>query len=32
MTCTVEVSDSGRLNKVLGIVASVSGVRSARRR
>ncbi|WP_284411815.1 bifunctional (p)ppGpp synthetase/guanosine-3',5'-bis(diphosphate) 3'-pyrophosphohydrolase [Acidovorax sp. SUPP3334] len=32
MTFTVEVSDSGRLNKVLGIVASVQGVRSARRR
>ena len=32
MTFTVEVSDSGRLNKVLGIVASVAGVRSARRR
>ncbi|WP_050871937.1 RelA/SpoT family protein [Comamonas testosteroni] len=32
MTFTVEVADSGRLNKVLGIVASVSGVRSARRR
>ncbi|PVY55199.1 MULTISPECIES: bifunctional (p)ppGpp synthetase/guanosine-3',5'-bis(diphosphate) 3'-pyrophosphohydrolase [unclassified Simplicispira] len=32
MTFTVEVVDSGRLNKVLGIVASVSGVRSARRR
>ena len=32
MTFTVEVSDSGRLNKVLGIVANVSGVRSARRR
>ncbi|MGN1056103.1 MAG: RelA/SpoT family protein [Comamonas sp.] len=32
MTFTVEVSDSGRLNKVLGIVASISGVRSARRR
>lgn len=32
MTFTVEVSDSGRLNKVLGIVASVSGVRAARRR
>ena len=32
MTFTVEVSDSGRLNKVLGIVASVPGVRSARRR
>ncbi|WP_417283713.1 RelA/SpoT family protein [Comamonas sp.] len=32
MTFTVEVSDSGRLNKVLGIVAGVAGVRSARRR
>ena len=32
MTFTVEVTDSGRLNKVLGIVASVAGVRSARRR
>jgi len=32
MTFTVEVSDSGRLNKVLAIVAGVSGVRSARRR
>ena len=32
MTFTVEVSDSGRLSKVLGIVANVSGVRSARRR
>lgn len=32
MTFTVEVSDSGRLNKVLGIVASVPGVRAARRR
>ena len=32
MTFTVEVADSGRLNKVLGIVANVSGVRSARRR
>jgi len=32
MTFTVEVADSGRLNKVLGIVASVSGVRWARRR
>ena len=32
MTFTVEVADSGRLNKVLGIVAGVSGVRSARRR
>ena len=32
MTFTVEVSDAGRLNKVLGIVASVAGVRWARRR
>ena len=32
MTFTVEVADSGRLNKVLGVVANVSGVRSARRR
>lgn len=32
MTFTVEVSDSGRLNKVLGIVGNVAGVRSARRR
>jgi GTP pyrophosphokinase len=32
MTFTVEVADSGRLNKVLGIVAGVPGVRSARRR
>nr|WP_240939555.1 bifunctional (p)ppGpp synthetase/guanosine-3',5'-bis(diphosphate) 3'-pyrophosphohydrolase [Diaphorobacter sp. HDW4A] len=32
MTFTVEVSDSGRLNKVLGQVATVSGVFSARRR
>jgi GTP pyrophosphokinase len=32
MTFTVEVADSGRLNKVLGIVAGVAGVRSARRR
>ena len=32
MTFTVEVADSGRLNKVLGTVASVTGVRSARRR
>ncbi len=32
MTFTVEVSDSGRLNKVLGIVAELNGVRSARRR
>jgi len=32
MTFTVEVADSRRLNKVLGIVASVKGVRWARRR
>ncbi|MFO1262581.1 MAG: bifunctional (p)ppGpp synthetase/guanosine-3',5'-bis(diphosphate) 3'-pyrophosphohydrolase [Rhodoferax sp.] len=32
MTFTVEVSDAGRLNKVLGAVAELSGVRSARRR
>ena len=32
MTFTVEVADSGRLNKVLGTVACVAGVRSARRR
>ncbi len=32
MTFTVEVADSGRLNKVLSIVAEVQGVRSARRR
>lgn len=32
MTFTVEVVDSGRLNKVLGIVGNVAGVRSARRR
>ncbi|AVS91503.1 GTP pyrophosphokinase [Paracidovorax avenae] len=32
MTFTVEVADSGRLNKVLSIVAAVPGVRSARRR
>ncbi len=32
MTFTVEVADSGRLNKVLGTVAQVPGVRSARRR
>ena len=32
MTFTVEVSDSGRVKKVLGTVASVPGVRSARRR
>ena len=32
MTFTVEVSDSGRMSKVLGIVAELNGVRSARRR
>ncbi len=32
MTFTVEVSDSGRLNKVLAMVAGVPGVRAARRR
>ncbi len=32
MTFTVEVSESGRLAKVLGIVAELAGVRSARRR
>ena len=32
MTFTVEVSDSGRLHKVLGLVAELSGVRSARRK
>ena len=32
MTFTVEVGDSGRLGKVLGVVADVQGVRSARRR
>jgi len=32
MTFTVEVGDSGRLNKVLAVVAEVQGVRSARRR
>ena len=32
MTFTVEVSHSGRLNKVLGIVAELGGVRTARRR
>jgi len=32
MTFTVEISDAGRLSKVLAIVASVPGVRSARRR
>ena len=32
MTFTVEVSNAGRLIKVLGIVAELSGVRTARRR
>jgi GTP pyrophosphokinase len=32
MTFTIEVSDAGRLRKVLGIVAELNGVRSARRR
>jgi GTP pyrophosphokinase len=32
MTFTVEVAESGRLSKVLGIVNELSGVRSARRR
>lgn len=32
MTFTVEVSDSGRLNKVLAVVREVSGVKNARRR
>ena len=32
MTFTVEVAQSGRLNQVLGMVAEVAGVRSARRR
>ena len=32
MTFTVEVADSGRLHKVLGLVAELAGVRSARRR
>ena len=32
MTLTVEVSDSGRLGKVLATVAALSGVRTARRR
>ncbi|MDB5874162.1 MAG: relA [Ramlibacter sp.] len=32
MTFTVEVADSGRLNKVLGLVAEVNGVRWAKRR
>jgi GTP pyrophosphokinase len=32
MTFTVEVADSQKLSRVLGIVAEVGGVRSARRR
>ena len=32
MTFTVEVADSGRLSKMLGVVGDVAGVRSARRR
>ncbi|HEY5581635.1 MAG TPA: ACT domain-containing protein, partial [Rhodoferax sp.] len=32
MTFTVEVADAGRLHKVLGVVAELPGVRSARRR
>jgi GTP pyrophosphokinase len=32
MTFTVEVADSGRLNKVLCVVADLNGVRTARRR
>ena len=32
MTFTVEVNESGRLAKVLGVVAELAGVRSARRR
>ena len=32
MTFTVEVNESGRLSKVLGVVADLAGVRSARRR
>jgi GTP pyrophosphokinase len=32
MTFTVEIADSQRLGKVLGIVREVNGVRSARRR
>jgi GTP pyrophosphokinase len=32
MTFTVEVADSGRLHKVLGLVAELPGVRSARRK
>jgi GTP pyrophosphokinase len=32
MTFTVEIGDSARLARVLGVVAGVPGVRSARRR
>jgi GTP pyrophosphokinase len=32
MTFTVEIADSGRLNKVLGLVSEVQGVRWAKRR
>jgi GTP pyrophosphokinase len=32
MTFTVEIANAARLQHVLGIVAAVSGVRSARRR
>lgn len=32
MTFTIELADSGRLGKVLGTVAELAGVRSARRR
>jgi GTP pyrophosphokinase len=32
MTLTVEVSDSNRLDKVLGSVVGLAGVRAARRR
>ena len=32
MTFTVEVADASRLHKVLGLVAELPGVRSARRR
>ena len=32
MTLTVEISDSGRLGRVLSTVAALSGVRTARRR
>ena len=32
MTFTVEIADTARLRQVLGVVAGVQGVRSARRR